>query len=429
MSGGAGQFATFSRAASGRAFARTPSLVWTDYWYLVATIVAVVVTVDPLEWELWTDPVLKHLAFAVSVPAVVLTLIGSGLRLSWNDKGRAIGPAALLWPLLVLGAMITLGGMHARFLQGIQNSFLTVGLYLFAAYAAAAMVCRSDDPAGLVRAHVRILVVAAAVMGVYLYAAYGVRQVYHEQIFLVIPMAALFFALPKGIFRRWAGCLFFLGTAWASQKYTSYLIGAMTAAYIAFAIAVPRAVPTRGLQRATLLYWFWLAGGLALIVFMFLGMNGMIELPTGNVSYRGYTYELAWQRFVDSPLWGTLFAVEAVGKFTLYSVGDTENLLATHSDLLDILANGGVIGAALWAYGLWRIARAAYSSVLRPQFLDRAWAPHAHALAVMSAAGVVTYIFNPILLQPSMAYLLWTNLGLLAGLALRAGHAGPGLRG
>jgi hypothetical protein len=83
----------------------------------------------------------------------------------------------------------------------------------------------------------------------------------------------------------------------------------------------------------------------------------------------------------------------------------------------------------LWAYGLWRIARAASSSVLRPKFLDRAWAPSAHALAVMSAAGVVTYVFNPILLQPSMAYLLWTNLGLLAGLALRAGQTGTGLRG
>jgi hypothetical protein len=185
----------------------------------------------------------------------------------------------------------------------------------------------------------------------------------------------------------------------------------------------------RGLQRSTLVYWFWLAGGLAAIAIVFLGVNGMIELPTGNVSYRGYTYELAWQRFLDSPWWGTLFAVEAVGKFTLYSVGDTDNLLATHSDLLDILANGGVIGVTLWAYGLWRIARAAGSHVLRPQFLDRAWAPQAHALAVMSAAGVVTYTFNPILLQPSMAYLLWTNLGLLAGLALRAASGGMGLKG
>src|SRR5262249_20463836 len=153
----------------------------------------------------------------------------------------------------------------------------------------------------------------------------------HEQVFLVIPMAAFFFALREGTFLRWGGGLFFLAAAWLSQKYTAYLIGALTAAYIAFVIVVPRAVPMRGLQRSTLVYWFWLIGGLALIVFVFMGVNGLIELPTGNVNYRGYTYEMAWNRFLDSPWWGTLFAVESVGKFTLFSVGETDNMLATHS--------------------------------------------------------------------------------------------------
>ena len=420
--------ATFSRTAVGSTFARAPGLVLTDYWYLAATLIATIVTVDPLEWELWTDPVLKHLALAVSVPAIALTLLGSGLRLA-REGDRNGGPARLLWPLLLLGAIITAGGLQARFGEGIQNSFLNVGLYIFAAYGAAIMVCRSDDPEGLVRGHMRILLAGAWVMGAYLFAAYGQRQVYHEQIFLVVPMAAFYFALRRGAFLRWVGCLFFLATAWASAKYTAYLTGAMTAAYVAFAIAVPRAVPTWGLRRVTITYWFWLVGGLAVLVFVFLGINGMIELPSGNVSYRGYTYELAWSRFLDSPLWGTLFAVEAVGKFTLYSVGDTNNMLATHSDLLDILANGGLIGVALLAYGLARVARRAYRNLLEPRFLDRPWAPQAHALAVMSAAGVVTYTFNPILLQPSMAYLLWTNLGLLAGLALRSAPGRTAVKG
>jgi hypothetical protein len=38
----------------------------------------------------------------------------------------------------------------------------------------------------------------------------------------------------------------------------------------------------------------------------------------------------------------------------------------------------------------------------------------------MSFAGVFTYAFNPILLQPSISYLLWTNLGLLLGLSMRS---------
>jgi hypothetical protein len=58
--------------------------------------------------------------------------------------------------------------------------------------------------------------------------------------------------------------------------------------------------------------------------------------------------------------------------------------------------------------------------MLAPRHLDHAWAPYAHTLALMSLAGVITYAFNPVLLQPGMAYLLWTNLGLLLGLSLRA---------
>jgi hypothetical protein len=414
--------AAASRVAAGNTGRRAGAgLLWTDYWYLTATIIAAVVAVDPLEWLLAADPLLKHLALAISLPAVMLTIAGSRLRVSGPRVSRAVGrPATILWPLLLLAALVMAGGVYARFVQGIQNSFLNFGMYMAVAYCAAAMVWRSEDPEALVRGHVRILLAAAAVMAAYLIANYGGREVYHEQIFLVIPMAILFFSLREGMLLRWAGCLFFLAMAWLSAKYTSYLIGAMTVAYMAFAIAVPRLAPLPGLRRTMLVYWFWLMGGLAVIVFAFLGVNGMLELPTGNVAYRFHTYENAWQRFLDSPLWGTHFAVEAVEKFTLYSIGISDNMLATHSDLLDLLANGGLIAAALWTYALVRIARIVRENLLRPQLLDRSWTPYAHTLAVMSAAGVITYAFNPILLQPALAYLLWTNLGLLVGLALRA---------
>jgi len=285
------------------------------------------------------------------------------------------------------------------------------------------MVMRSGAPAALARAHLRILLVAAFVMAAYLIANYRVRQVYHEQIFLVIPMAVLFFSRAGPGVARWTGCLFFLAMAWLSAKYTSYLIGAATAAWLALAVAIPRVAAGGGLRRTMLVYWTCVLGGAVALAFMVLAMRGTFDLPTGNVEYRSHTYLAAWNRFLDSPLWGTLFAVEAVEKFTLYTIGVSRNLLATHSDVLDLLANGGLLGVALWMYGLWRIARAAYASLLHPEFLDREWAPVAHTLAVISLAGVITYAFNPILLQPALAYLLWTSLGLLAGLALRTKEA------
>jgi O-antigen ligase len=394
-------------------------LLWSEYWYLAATVIAAAVAVDPLSWGLASDPLIKHLALAVSLPALALTLAGSSLSSRSRQAVPLAALTALLWPLLALAALALGGSLHARAIQDIQNSFLNVGLYMLTAYFAAVMVLRSGAPEALARAHLRILLAAAAVMAVYLIDNFRVRQVYHEQIFLVIPMAVLFFAGSMPALVRWTGCLFFLAMAWVSAKYTSYLIGAATAAYLLLAVVVPRMASRPGLRRMMLVYWIFVLAGAAALGVVMLGLRGTFDLPTGNVEYRMHTYTAAWERFLDSPLWGTLFAVEAVQKFTLYSIGISRNLLATHSDVLDLLANGGLLGIGLWLYALARIARAAHANLLRPEFLDREWAPHAHTLAVVSLAGIITYAFNPIMLQPALAYLMWTSLGMLAGLALR----------
>ncbi|MBI3916656.1 MAG: hypothetical protein HY322_06575 [Betaproteobacteria bacterium] len=411
--------AMLARASSG--------LLWTEHWYLLAAVTAAVVAVDPLNWGLASEMVVKHLALAISLPAIVLTYWGTRLRTSRRQAIPTASLASLFWPLLLLAALIVAGSLYARLIQDVQSTFLNVGLYMFMAFGAAAMVSKSHDPEALLRGYVYILLAAAAVMSGYLIANFGVRQVYHEQIFLVIPLAVLFFARQKGSLVRWAGCLFFLAMAWLSAKYTSYLIGALTVAYLALAVTVPRLAPLPGLRRTMLIYWTLLAAGLVTVGFAYLGFRGMLDLPTGNIDYRSHTYALAWERFLDSPLWGTLFSVEAVGKFTLYATGVSNNMLATHSDVLDLLANGGLLGIGLWMYELARAARVAHANVLHPKLLDRSWAPHAHTLAAMSAAGVVTYAFNPILLQPSLAYLLWTSFGMLVGFALRAGAVRKGI--
>ena len=37
---------------------------------------------------------------------------------------------------------------------------------------------------------------------------------------------------------------------------------------------------------------------------------------------------------------------------------------------------------------------------------------------MVSLAAIATYAFNPIMLKPDMAYLIWLSLGFLLGLAL-----------
>jgi O-antigen ligase len=324
------------------------------------------------------------------------------------------------WPLLVLAVVIVGGSLYARLIGGIQNTFLNVGLYMLAVPAAAMMMRQTEAPMEMLRGYFRILVVAAVLMSMYLIANRGVRQVYHEQIFLVIPMAALFFVRSTSAAVRWLGCAFFLSMAWFSHKYTSYLIGALTGGYLAFAILLPRLRTLPALIRVTVTYWLCAVMVVGGAIFAYFALHDASSMPTGNPEYRLHTYGAAWNRFVASPFWGTLFAAEAVDKFTLYAIGIANNVLPTHSDIMDMLAHGGILAMALWSAGLAFIAYVAWKNVLSPRFLDSAWAPYAHTLGLMSLAGIITYAFNPVLLQPGMAYLLWTNLGLLLGLSLRA---------
>jgi hypothetical protein len=413
---------TVFASSSGRAMtAARPGLLWSEYAYLLAVAAAAIVMVDPLERGLAANPVMKHLALMIALPSVLLTLIGRRLGAPMQKTRYAAESLRAAWPLFVLAVLIVGGSVHTRFIADIQNTFLNVGLYMTVTFCAAAMVMQTAAPEALLRAYFRILLVAAIVMGVLLIVNFRVRQVYHEQVFLVIPMAALFFT-AAGLNRvvRWLGCAFFLSMAWFSVKYTSYLIGALTVIYLALAVALPRLASRPALHRVTAIYWscvFMLLGAAILASF---ALRGTVDLPTGNPEYRLHTYAAAWERFTASPLWGTLFAAEAVDKFTPYAIGIAGGMLPTHSDVLDLLANGGIVAGVLWALGVAYVAQIAFTSLLHQRNLDHPWAPYGHTLALMSLAGVLTYAFNPILLQPSLAFLLWSNLGTLLGLGLRA---------
>ena len=409
-----------SGAAVGVA-AHRRGLLWSEHLYLLAAVVALVVVVDPLEWQLDTHTVIKHLALLIALPAVVATLVGRRLASPLESGRHVTAPLRAAWPIFALAMLIVAGSLYARVFLDIQSTFLNVGLYMLLTFVAAVMVMQTEDAEALLRPYFRLVVVAAGIMSLALIINYGVRQVYHEEIFLVIPVAALYFARNQRGFFGWLCFLFFLSMAWFSHKYTSYLIGALTVVYLALFVALPRLSSQPKLYRMTLAYWFFILAFFAAALIAYVAIQGTVRLPTGNPEYRLHTYAMAWERFVDSPLWGTLFAAESVEKFTLYSIGISSNMLPTHSDILDLLANGGLLATGLWILGLVAVVRISFRNLLHPEFVREAWAPYSHALAVISFAGVFTYAFNPILLQPSIAYLLWTNLGLLLGLSLRAG--------
>jgi O-antigen ligase len=400
-----------------------PALLWTDYWFLLGISIAALVVVDPLEWELSDHLIIKHLALLVSVPAVVMALLGRtavpGAPHRRNEVRPLAQPLGVAWPLFLFALLAVAGSLYARFALGITNTFLNEGLYVTMLFCAAAMVLQSGAPLALLRGYFAVLTVSALVMSALLIANAGERQVYHEQIFLVIPMAALVFAGRAPPLVRWMGAAFFVSMAWFSHKYTSYLLAALTLAYLACLVWLPRLPRGDAFRRLTMIYWGALVLAAALAGAAVYALQGGPGEPSGNLEFRLHTYTEAWERFLESPLWGTLFAHEAAERFTLYDIGIAGNVLPTHSDLLDLLANGGVLVFGLAAAGVCAIAAAAWRSLLRPRLIDSPAAVYGHTLALMSLAAILTCAFNPILLQPSMAALVWSNLGMLLGLSLR----------
>jgi O-antigen ligase len=400
-------------------------LVMTDYGFLLALALAVLlaILVDPLEADAEHNVYLRHLPLLIALPSAILAMVG-GQLFRWQEKRPGSLPALL--PLLLLACFIMAGGAYARFVLDIRNSFLIAGIYMLAAPMAAAVLIRCDDPERLLQAYFIVLAIAGAGVFAGLAVNYGVRQVFHELEYLFPPLAVAAAFLLRRAWLRWAGILFFLLLAALFKKNTGYLSGLMVAGYLLVFYAWPQWARQDAVRRLTKIHWLLIAAVALGALAAFLIANREHYLPSGSPEYRMVTYARAWQRFLESPGWGTGFAGAAAERFKAFDTGVSDNVLPTHSDILDILAHGGLIGIALWLWGMLRAARLAWTRVLRPARQQHGLAPYAHALACMSLVGVLVYAFNPIILQPAKALLLWANLGLLTGIALMGGREQAG---
>lgn len=390
-------------------------LVMTDYGFLFALGLALFLAVDPFDWYLGRIALTKHLPLIFALSALLFCMVGARIFPRGLTYSKTLPP---FWPLIALSIIIVIGSLYVRFALEIRETFLIVGLYIWAAPMSAAMLLRSTAPERLLRTYFIMLLLAGFVVFGGLAANYGVRQVYHELEYLFPPLAVYAaFALRRG-WPRLLAIMFFLTTAVMFKKNTGYLTGLLVLAYLVVFIYWPawkRYDPLRRMTRVYLLIVVVLA--LAMLA-AFLYMYRETYLPTGNLEFRLNTYQRAWERFLESPAWGTFFTAPGSEKFTGFDTGVSHNVLPTHSDILDILANGGVLGVALWLWGMARVARRALRSVMKLEYGEHPLAPYGHTLACMSLAGILTYAFNPILLQPAKSMLLWANLGFLVGISL-----------
>ena len=146
-------------------------------------------------------------------------------------------------------------------------------------------------------------------------------------------------------------------------------------------------------------------------------------LPSGNVDVRLKQYEAAMRQFIDSPIWGSAYTA---GSGEAYRESFRVLNIPTHSDVLDVLKHGGLIGFALFCWGYWKIFALINRAVSATSSAkDGASLLNAYFVGVRFFAftALVTFSLNPLLLKGPFLIVIWGNLGLAVGMALTATRA------
>lgn len=400
-------------------------LTMADYWFLFGLCLALFYVADPFEIRLDKIGLTKHLPLMFALGGVILINIGALLfpadptRSYTRRAEQRWRVLAAAWPFALLGLWIVVASIYTRRNAGINNTFITVGLYMLFGLLAARVTMLSEARGALVRTFLYVATLAGVFMVGKMVAMFFIESKvsYHELEALIIPLAVYFALRPmKSRFWRYSLTLLFLTAGVVFQKNTGYIVLALTLAYLWMA-------EWRFRFRESFSFRFWTLFWVVVLVVVAVAVYGAFAyqrgdlLPSGNPQYRLRTYELAWNRFLESPLWGTGFTGAATERFTGYQIKSAKGILATHSDILDLAAQGGLLALLLWLWGYVRVMRKALHNVLRERPRDDL-AAAAHALACMSLTSIVVYAFNPILLQPVKALLLWAQLGMLLGIAL-----------
>lgn len=391
-------------------------------------------------WLLWllTDPfyvdfgyiriprdfgMLKYLPLMLfGAGALFFTLAGLGI-FSLARFRRLVAEIAQAWPIWLLSMVMLGGAIYLRRTQGIDETFMPSALAMVSFIVAFAHIRFHPAPIRSIRILFVAMLLAAIYMGVWIgYKRFDTGHAFHVEIFLIVPLAIYFFLALKNRGLAWTLTLALLAVGVLSNKNTGYLVTLYTLAHLGVVAYLRNKGNFRdALSRVFLHYLLLLLGLAAVAVLGYLLYYRETYLPSGNVEYRAATYQMAWEKFLSSPAWGSLFAETPIIKFKLYFIGLADNKLPTHSDILDMLAHGGVLGFALFLAAIALPLRSGFKALHQKTTgaSDPAARAAIHGMLGVVVAGIICMAFNPLLLNYVMGSLFWLFQGLLYGLSHR----------
>lgn len=392
---------------------QSASLEMTDYFFLFSLFIMLFWAIDPLMAGLDMIGGIKRLPTLLLF--MNLAFIGVG-RLMYRNRRTYVSFRATLQEmryLVAFSAMVIGGSLYAREVKGIEETFLTMGVFTLMAPVTYWYTINSMAPMKLLRATLIVYTFWAVVASGMQLGFFRVLELFHSREHLVLPaLGTLLYFLPWKA-GRVLGIAMVALVAIAINKNTGYIITVFVCGYLVSLTFFRRWHSMKDRLLSTTWLLAFVAGIVLVFVAVWVGYTYFDDdMPTGNPEYRLYTYDIAWQRFLSSPIWGTLFSESAVVYFSKFDVAASTQYLPTHSDPLDIMAHGGVIAMALWLMAivpvLWRAFTMASLHGGELAWSDE-WVHQSFLL--MAFTALLVCMFNPIYNVPNLATANWMVLG------------------
>lgn len=382
-------------------------MVFTDYflWFAISLAMFLSISESLFGFTLKNVGAFKHVPLILFIPAFVLYLVSRRIQRSadLNLKGMFI----LLWPFLLLGLFSTLGSIYARFVLDIKETFLALGVYLLAMPMFFALGRDPSNTRRVVQPYIFVWGVSCfiAVAGAIVY--FTQTAALHEIEFMVQSFFLYIYLKRKTLIGKSLGIIVILAVAVVTQKLTGYIVGAATIGYILIvAIETHATARWKAITRIAGLLLISITCMVLAIVFVYFRES----LPSGNIEVRLHQYENVFADFIKSPIWGQAYTASSGEIYTEY----TRRLnIPTHSDILDLLKQGGVIAFGLWLFGIITVVRNLFVAALaNPN--RRAYF---HSMTFFTISMALCCAINPLFLKPTIALFIWGSMALALGVA------------
>lgn len=351
---------------------------------------------------------LNHAPLVLLAPVVALHLLGlqiNRVEVPWSRY------AAVYWPLLLLSLFALAGSSVAKWDLGVSETYLAFGAYLLLLPLYASFCADPRHVRAWAKAIIGVWIIGSVAAVIGEAGRYGSRDTLHEIEYLVAVGFFGMYYVSRSLLLKILALVLMIGAVVLNQKLTGFLVTALALLHIAITGGW-RSVSTQwrlAYVIAALLLTALFVAGLTALYFEF-----RQYLPSGNAHVRLAQYEQAWAAFLASPLWGNAY-LDGSGEW--FREGARAFNIPTHSDVLDVLKHGGLIGLTLFLIGylfIFRLVQRAVS-ITRGDHLLQSYFLTARFFLV---TAFLTFSVNPLLLKGPFLVVIWAHLGLAVGLAV-----------